>query len=225
MIYLIDDNRREQQKEYGCDFLTDTDLLSFFKIVSKIIVGTDITYLKDSTCILIHNSFPDFNASGEAISAQTNIYESILTLAGEKTIPVVIFTNSILDLDYNKSEAVNISRINKRLFYSNLKDFLYHFKETGNAEFKILTYGKSFIAQDLSLISAQISSLINSYSFKDKLPKIKELTAQFATLAKSEMAVMAKFEAAAHSSAPGVLLNYLEKIIQSILRHGRNIYS
>lgn len=88
-----------------------------------------------------------------------------------------------------------------------------------------MTYGKSFIAQDLSLISAQISSLINSYSFKDKLPEIKELTAQFAMLAESGTTVMAKFETAAHSSAPGVLLNHLEKIIQSILRHGRNIYS
>lgn len=226
MIYLIDDNRRDQQKEYNCDFLGRKEFEPFLRVIDKITAGTDVSYLKDAKCILIHSSFPDFDTNGQAIEAQTNVYEAILALSVKNRIPIVVFTNSILDLDYSQGLSDLVIRVNKRLFYGHLENFLNYYLEHGAVERKILIYGKNFIAQDLAVISAHISSLISTYGLKEKLKEITALTADFAGIAGSTSEVQRQLDMAAKDMAPPAsFLNYLEKIIRSVLQHGRNIYS
>lgn len=144
MIYLIDDDRRGQQDAYGCDFLKTTEYDGVITTLKTVHQGSDISFLKDAKSILIHSSFPDTDQNGQIIEGKNVIYDKILELAENNSIPTMIFTNSILDVDHRAKVKGTAYRMNKRFFYLNLKAFVNYYRAENIIEFKNLYSEKIF---------------------------------------------------------------------------------
>jgi len=225
MIYLIDDNRREQQQEYNCSFLALGEYQERIKPIYKITTSEEIAFLKDATAIFIHQSFPDFNAIGATITGQTIVYDKISNLfRGDPEIPYVIFSNGITDHTYDSENPFQIEQINKRQFYLNLKDFLDYYIAKDVIEFKILAYGKNFIAMEIAELFERIAGLFHRGEHSESAA-ITALNAEIILLIGADPEINKKLtEALKNAELVPLYLSYIEKILQSFIRYGRNIY-
>lgn len=221
MIYLIDDNRRSQQKEYGCDYLEQQTYAHVLDTIYRLTPTDDISRLKGASCILLHESFPDFNSAGEIIQGNTTVAEKIRTLAAAENIPIVNFSNGFIEIEHTSISPNFIAGINKRLMYRNLRDFLDRFDLDRKIGLKILVYGKNFIYRELELLYNRIANAINTKGKEAAAPEIIDQVEMFSELCGSKESVETAF-----SKLEGKpFLSYLEKIIKSIIRYGINIYN
>ncbi|MBB2145748.1 hypothetical protein GM921_09640 [Pedobacter sp. LMG 31464] len=221
MIYLIDDNRRSQQKEYGCDYLQAKTYNHILEPVYILTAVDDISRFENASCILLHESFPDFNAAGQVQLGNTAVAEKVRGLAREKNIPIVIFSNGFIEIEYTAVKSSSITGMNKRLMYRNLKDFLDNFVEEQRIELRILIYGKNFIYKELLFLYSRIASVINSGELEGQRKKVELLVIRFAELCNSKDKVAKAFaELEMHA-----FLKYLEKIINAVNKYGVNIYN
>lgn len=82
MIYLIDDNRYEQQQKlYHADYLFDDSFKSLLTIIYKVKLA-DFQQLEktleDASLILIHNTFADADADGTYLDNGRRIRDFII---------------------------------------------------------------------------------------------------------------------------------------------------
>ncbi len=176
---------------------------------------------KDASCILIHDSFPDFNSNGEVLQGSNRVAEKIKDTAKSKKIPLVLFSNSFIGLEQGAITELSITGINKRLFYKNLKDFLIKVNKDNEIEIKILAYGNNFVYKELESLYSQIASYINIHGIELARKNAATLVSLFGDLCNSPAKVEKEFS----ELNARLFLNYLDKIIKSFIRYGRNIYS
>jgi hypothetical protein len=165
MIYLIDDNQNNQRENLGIGFVDNGDFEGFLTSVEKIEKRdvSDIShldFLKDANCILLHTTTEDYDkAKGAFISgSRTNAIKIIETIAEEgDKIPLVLFSNGMGEPVYFPEKNPNyLQAIKKNLFYAHLYDFLEHYKNTGAIEFRILVWGKNFIAREITQLTESL---------------------------------------------------------------------
>lgn len=223
MIYLIDDNRRQQQEEYNSFFLKEKSYHLFFEAIYKIKQSDNLNFLKKAKCILIHQSFPDFNESAMAIEGSTTIYENILEISNSNQIPIVIFSNGAHNIIFSKT---NITAINKQLFYQNLEDFIIHYSKTKQIIFEILIYGKNYLYKELSLIFNEIALMVRMKSDTNENKNLYDLSRLFSEKSNSDVTIVNnKLEQLSFDKLELDYLPKLTKILNSMLKYGRNIYS
>jgi hypothetical protein len=230
MIYLIDDNRQQQQEEYGAFYIHDSAYKGFFKIISVMSDFKSIDW-SDAMCILVHKSFPDFDASGKIILGTQNNFEDIIhfCFTQKKPIPLVVFSNGTFHLDYDfEAEPYYIKEINKRIFYSNLIFFLDYYRNYKIIELRNLPYGGNFIIQELtkcfSLLYFDLGDSLNRNFDASivNMPVLKE----FYTKSKSSSSFESFIQQMVLSAPTNKkALEFLDKIIKSYIRYGFNIYN
>jgi hypothetical protein len=240
MIYLIDDNQNNQRSNnYNLTFVEDgifdNYLISIQKIEKKN-NNSDVShlmFLKTSDCILMHSTTEDFdNINGFLPSSITNVIKikELISQEGE-IIPLVLFSNSLGDTDYNFENNPNYIRsIKKNLFYERLFDFMEHYKNTGKVELRIIAWGKNFKAKEVSELALEILHVVDLKNGKDYL------------LVTDLLQVISSFKLFIELALPGITLNELlnqiedepmkilnfkrkiNQITESFTKYGKNIH-
>jgi len=222
MIYLIDDDRFRQQKEYTGGFLEKVPYSTIVRCIYQLNIDDKIISIQKDDVVLLHLSLPDFK-NNLILEGSTTIYESLIDNAHAHNCPLVIFSNGFNqepEFDTVKNE---IKTINKREFYLRLKDFLDKYLSTEKIELRILAYGKNFIARELSSIFDQISRLFTP-SIGLNQEELYLLNKQFAERVGSVELESKLLQLSQIENPREVYLPYMEKIILSFIKYGRNIY-
>jgi len=231
MLYLIDDNQRNQQQDlFKANYLFDG---SFDDILVKLygikLQETNIIKekLKEANAIFLHNTFEDQDDLGNYIKGGLRIRKMIENdVALEYNIPLVLFsygmTDTIYDFDNNANQ---INSIRKDTFYENLYPFLKNYRESGQIDFRIIAYGVNFNVKLATKISeAILNKLSNTNDFHLSEIDINELK-KYYELTSSQM----DFNAFLDNIEDTVLStqdfkNLITNINKSLFRYGRNIH-
>ena len=151
MIYLIDDNQHDQQKQkFKADYLFTGEYDSFLKVITTIRHDTikDLKLeLKSAKAIFLHNTYEDQDEEGNYIKNSLRIKKMIEEdIANKENIPLVLFSygmSPITTYDYD-NDPNQIESIRKDIFYENLQSFLENYKATNIVDFRYIAYGKNF---------------------------------------------------------------------------------
>ena len=172
MIFLIDDNRYEQQqRKFNANYLFDgsleTVLTTLYKLKLDEYVGHLEEKLQDAAAILLHNTFADADENGEYLDSSRIVRDYIVEdFVRENDIPIVLFSGSMSDIRFDDDDIpTSILGMNKEVFYQNLFEFLTHYKETNQLEMKILAYGKQY---RIERILTQYEDILKRLAVKDK---------------------------------------------------------
>ncbi len=179
MIYLIDDNQNNQRlNNYNLTFIEDgvfENYLTSIQRIEKRNSNSDIShleFLKNANCILLHSTTEDFDsANGFLPSSITNVIKikEIISNEGE-IIPLVLFSNSMDEADYNFELNPNYIRsIKKNIFYERFFDFMEHYKNTGKVELRMIARGKNFEANETSKLAIEILRVLELKKDSDDL--------------------------------------------------------
>ena len=234
MIYLIDDNRYEQQQKlYHADYLFDNSFKSLLTTVYKV---KTIEYrqfaktLDNAAVILLHNTFADADENGIYLDNSRRIRDFIIEdLAEENNIPFVLFSGGISETTFDDDDNPTvITGINKTLFYSNLFLFLQHYEDTQQIELKILAYGNEYKIHDaIKLVETILMSLKkrdNKALFDIKFINA-DTFAKFYGLSKSKKSLIEFLkELSEQALTVGDFMLKLKKIKKSLIHYGKNIY-
>ncbi len=174
MIFLIDDNKADKRRnEMGINFVDDNIFDGFLFTIEKIKKDSDLSFLNNAKCILIHTTTDDVNNEGEFTeNSRTNVIKVIEDISdfGSK-IPLVMFSNQMAESSpdtYNYELNPNcIYQIKKNLFYERLYDFIDFFKKTGVIELRIIALGKKYKATEISRYSKILIESLIKYSFSE----------------------------------------------------------
>jgi hypothetical protein len=221
MIYLIDDNRREQQREYGCNYIANGTYSDMLTVWNRRSSGDDFSMLKYAECILLHDSFPDFNSAGEILQGSTTVAEKIKDGARTDNRPLVLFSNSFTGFEQGQIKQNEITGLNKRLFYTNLEDFILQYKSIGEIQVKILAYGKNFKHRELENLHSKIAIYIAVHGMQIARKEAIDLVEKFSSISESGEELKKQFAELDGRS----YINLLDKIIKFYVRYGRSIYS
>jgi hypothetical protein len=235
MIYLIDDNRYEQQQKlYHADYLFDDSFKSVLTPIYKVKLANYRQLektLENASIILIHNTFADADEQGAYLDNSRRIRDFIIEdLAEENDIPFVLFSGGISETTFDDDDNPTvITGINKTLFYNNLFSFLQHYQEKQQIELKILAYGSEYKIHDAIKL---VETILATLKKKDStLPfAIKYINyatfAKFYDLSKSKKTVEAFLnEVAEQALTVGDFMGKLKKIKKSLIHYGKNIYN
>jgi hypothetical protein len=240
MIYLIDDNQNDQRfKNYNITFIEEGVFENHLKSIEKLEIGnslSDITHLEflnSAACILLHSTAEDFDINkGFLPSSITNVIKikEFISQEGE-LIPLVLFSNSMgeADFDYNVNPSY-IRGIKKNLFYERLFEFLEHFKNTGEIELRILSWGNNYAAKIPIELAKQILTSLENKKKTDEL-LITDLTPVLPILKsffKISLPDMNLNELLVHLEDNSIKIDDFKKninqIIESYVKFGKNIH-
>ncbi len=186
MIYLIDDNQREMRRnEMGIHFVDDNVFKDILIKKDKLEVNTDLSFLSNAKCILLHTTTEDIDENGNHLSKSTTNANHIKEHISDygSNIPIVLFSNQMSEItpdtfDYDTNPNC-IYQIKKNIFYERLYDFLEYYGQTQKIELRIIAYGKNYKAVEISRYSkALIESVIqkgDSDVFKPTWVKLSTL--------------------------------------------------
>ena len=234
MIYLIDDNRFEQQqKVYHADYLFNDTFKSILTTIYKVKIDEHkklANDIRNSSVILIHNTFADADENGVYLDSSRRIRDFIVAdIAEEEDIPYVLFSGGMSETTFDDEDNPNIiTSINKNLFYENLYPFLLHFKETSEIELKILAYGNEYKIYDaiklLETIIAKLQQKNEQIVFQLTMIDLKEFH-RFYALSKSKKSVAVFLDELINNPLTvGEFIQKLKKIKKSLFTYGENIY-
>lgn len=235
MIYLFDDNRDDQRKEYGASYIDDNSYSDVIKHIEHFNPETPINdVLIDVSAVMIHDSFVD-SVNGQYIESN-KAKEAILDYLDGLCVPCVRFSGGFPDAAKANNSKLEFE-IKKARFYANLRDFLDLYRIEGKMEFKVLVYGKNFRRVELEELVKPIISNLNTKQpddiaeIKDVMPAsaaIKGSAQKLFNLAQPKLGI--SYEDLVSLAEDGKLtVGTIKKIIiniyNSVCRYGENRYS
>jgi hypothetical protein len=229
MIYLIDDNRHNQHiSNYGIHYIKNNDFSDILIYIDKLEKNQDLSFLTEASCILIHSTTADV-LNGEFIDgSKSNVIKIMDTICenGDK-IPLVTFSegNTKPNLEPISNKRIDLK---KSLFYSNLYDFLIHYRENKEFEFEILLNGKHY--KSIKIVRKS-NLLIEMLQFKDQNEILKlrdiNLTAFKEIIEMASISVSFDELLESLEDNPITVLKFIDNlntINNSFTKYGKNIY-
>lgn len=228
MICLIDDNINSlREREYGVDYIRNgefKDILTSIEVLSK---GTSIDFSYDA--FLIHTTTYDCDISGNSIPGQNSTVKRIIEhlVNNLPSKPAVFFSGGMPEVagfDYTE-DANRIYEIKKSTFYAHLKPFLENYRLLKQIDLRILAYGKNFKYKML----LDHSQPLLKYLREIKGVKVDQneylVTLLEAFFSVSEIPGSFKdFLNDSKDHSLNKLINSIQRINESFITHGRNIY-
>lgn len=230
-IILIDDNSKNQRAVYGASFVDDDFDTDVFCHVEKLDSQSDLSFLNDAVCVMMHDSLEDY-INGEFVSSSHKAKERIEDYIQENGIPYVLFSDGHPITAEWREETPNIVySIKKSEFYLHLKDFISYYKKYGNIDMRIIAYGKDFlkdlickwcqlIIYDLNDLSDDEYTDISCIN-KKALRQVIENTQPQIGISFDE--IMCKIED--QEITVGQMRININNIISSVKKYGKNINS
>ncbi len=161
MIYLLDDDKYNlQQTQYNVGFLSQEPFNGFVRVVRSI-NETTIEELRAADCVLIHDSFPD-----------DRLVERVkIDLKHSPQKPYVCIFSNAVEFDepnFNEEHPFTLE-IMKDRFYGHLREFLEHYQNTREIEFRILLDGKDFVKQKARSIQERLLRDVATFGENEKV--------------------------------------------------------
>ena len=167
-IVLIDDNLFDYRNNHGASFVDDGVYSDILVNVSQINADYDFsTLLSDASCILIHASTCDFVGN----KYQSSSHEGVIIVIEDYSdfginIPLVKFSDGdseFFDIPEDW-DGRYIDHINKEVFYSRLKPFLDHYRNSGVIDFMIIAEGPDYIKETARRYCLSIISILSRFN-------------------------------------------------------------
>ncbi len=142
MIILVDDTFIDRHKYQDVNYLKDakySDVCTIYTIVKTIDLAPLVKQLPSCQLFCNHKTLQLYNTEGKALNIEDNSKnrEALINIVTQLNLPRVEFSRG-LETNYESK------KIDKDLFYSNLKPLLDHFIINNFVEPKILFWGESF---------------------------------------------------------------------------------
>lgn len=146
-IILLDDNQKNQREIYGASYVDQDDYADCLLHIEKINSNSDLTFLDDGACVLIHDSLKDF-INGEYNETSQRGKDIIEARTQDMGLPYVLFSDGhSMTADWREESPDIVYSIKKSEFYKHLKDFLDNYCSTGVIDLKIIAFGRNYIKQ------------------------------------------------------------------------------
>lgn len=168
-IYLIDDNKFNQREIYGASFVDNKEYDDCLVHIEKLNGNSDLSFLEDTACVLMHNSLDDY-INNRYYESSHKAEDRIEAFVQDHDIPYALFSDGHSDAAELREETPNIIyQINKKVFYSHLRYFLDNFRKTGEVDMRILAFGNDFRKKEIKELAQKILAGIRAASDKDTL--------------------------------------------------------
>ena len=171
-VYLIDDNVDGNRQKYGGGFVDDGVYSSVMVAIDRLSPDSDIAFLKDASCIMLHKSLEDF-FDGKFHDDSHKVAMIIRKLSGEgNSIPLVLFSDGDTN-DLGDFKGQTIFSLSKRAFYGRLESFIIHFQKTQEVELRMLAYGQNYVAYLANRAATSLFVKLQNLHDNEKLPAPK----------------------------------------------------
>jgi hypothetical protein len=142
MVIIVDDTFSDRYKYQDVNFLKETrysDVCTVYSVVKTIDLASLVKQLVKCELFCNHKTLQLFNTEGKALNIEDNSKnrETLINMVTQLGVPRIEFSRG-LETNYEAN------RIDKDLFYSNLKPFLDYFIVSNSIETKVLFWGESF---------------------------------------------------------------------------------
>lgn len=230
-IFLIDDNSGNQRQAFGASFVDENIYSDCLEHKEKLNGKSDLSFLNDAACIMIHSTFEDFidgSFHPDSHNARRRIDDEILQ---DKKIPQVIFSDGFsIEPDF-KEDDPDLVKMKKSVFYSHLRFFLDEYRKSGLVNLEIIAYGKDYVKRRAdryySRIRKKLSNCEDCRTLEQIDIDIKSLSS-FIDLAQPRIGcdlndIMSEVEDREYTVADFKMR--IDKIYTSIKNYGKNIIS
>lgn len=167
MIYLIDDDSKNQRVAYGASYINDGLYDDILCHLEKVNPDLDLSLLSGASYVMVHESLADF-INGQYDDTSHIAQDNIIHYADKNNIPYVCFSDGHAPIGIFDSNN-NIVCLKKSTFYARLQDFLDYYKASHNIEPRILAYGREF---QKYIIEKLIKSLFLKFSHKSPTDRL-----------------------------------------------------
>jgi hypothetical protein len=161
MILILDDSFTDRKKYQDLTYLEDVkykDIFDIYEIIKPTDIIQIVSKISASKLVCNHKTLQLFDNGNNALNDKMNLElrENLLTKISKLGIPRIEFSRG-LETNYESN------KIDKELFYHNLRHLLDHFIEKGEIELKILFWGKNYkIAERLGLVQKMLTEIRNT---------------------------------------------------------------
>ena len=231
MIYLIDDNKSNQQEKYGCSFIKDGTYKNILTYLNGIPTPERADFLDElslkANAVFFHSTSKDMDRNGTFLETAETI-NKIYAKVKKDSMRYVRFswghTSANASFDLNE----NIDLMNKRLFYLNLKEFLDDYLINGFWDFNILAsgiaYKKELLIEHAQKLIAEISTLAGSELFNIETFYLSQSLEGYLVESKSSININEFASVYSEKITNSELIELIKKSIVSIRKYGTNIY-
>lgn len=240
MIYLIDDNQNNQRQiNYNITYIEDGVFEGYLTSLEKINPSESysdvkhLDFLSKADCILLHSSTEDFQINkGFIPGSRSNSIKikEVISQEGD-LIPLVLFSNSMGNPDFDNQEEIRYIRGIKNLFYERLYDFLQNYQISGKVELKILALGKNYISLETIRSGAEVLTALQCKGNTDflQLSDILPVRNSFKNFIENALSP-SEFEKIISSiSSQNIQIQDFKKkinlITESYIKYGKNIHN
>lgn len=175
MIIIVDDTFIDRHKYHDISYLKDTkysNICTVYSMVKTIDLASLVKTLSGCQFFCNHKTLQLYNTEGKALNIEDNSKnrETLINKVTQLNIPRVEFSRG-LETNYEAQ------KIDKDLFYSNLKSLLDYFINNNTIEPKILFWGDSFKEKEKLFLIQKMMIEIRITSFENfkTNPVIKEV--------------------------------------------------
>jgi hypothetical protein len=161
MIIILDDSLSDRKKYQNVDYLWDEkyfDILKIYETIKPTDIGQIISAISNSKLVCNHKTLQLYDNNNNALIDKENLTlrENLLTKVSIMGVLRIEFSRG-LESNYDSN------KIDKELFYYNLKQLLDNYIDNNQIEIKILFWGANYkIAERLSQVQKMLMEIRNS---------------------------------------------------------------
>lgn len=165
MIIIIDDTFINRYKFHNVEYLNDKKykrVCTVYSVIKTTDLGNLIKKLKDCRLFCNHKTLQLYDSNNKALNLDDNAKyrENILNKVTLENIPRIEFSRGL-------ETNIVVNKIDKDLFYSNLKAFLDYYIDKNTIEHKILFWGIDFKEKERLTIIQQMLMQIRMVNLED----------------------------------------------------------
>ena len=165
MIFIIDDTFIDRHKYQDVDYLKEaiySNICTVYTIVKTIDLASLVKQLSNCQFFCNHKTLQLYNIEMKALTVDDNTKsrESLLNIVTQLNIPRVEFSRGL-------ETNFEAKKIDKDLFYANLRAFLNYYIENNKIESKILFWGAEFEERERLTIIQKMLMQIRTTSIED----------------------------------------------------------
>lgn len=228
-VLIYDDTYEDIKFDYPTKFFHVEPYNSLIKIISYVrgnLFNNEKLNIQSFDIIAFHTSMRFLDKSGENfLDSTTNeaFLKKMYEYIHQEHKYCIKFSGSTIE---NKSLTSKEISVNKRFFYTHLKDFVDYSLENNNTDLRVLLSGKNYISLDLSTIQAELTKF--GREVKDTnafIIKQKDKLLLFNSIAKVKNSNDEWLNILGDQASVNKIIELLDKITLSYLKYGKCIYN
>jgi hypothetical protein len=174
MVLILDDTFNERSKYNDVEYLKEVEYINICHVYCRIpidqisLIEKELSFCK---VFCFHKSLQFFDNDLNPLKNEINLErrETLINLVSKQQIPKVEFS-----LGETETQIKN-KKINKKIFYDNLRPFLDNYIEKKMPELKILFYGENYEKVFFDDLCTKTKSMIRHFSDINEFPKNQEI--------------------------------------------------